>query len=132
MTPADRLTRAADLLDRMADAATPGPWEADISTHTVKPIIGKTFARTVAFMPGLVDDDGVYGQFYNPEDASLIALTSDPVTVRLIAAWLRTVGAWEDEGLGRPPLGTNHHDAWHDSLGEALALADHINERTTP
>ena len=120
MTPADRLTRAADLLDRMADAATPGPWEADISTHTVKPIIGKTFARTVAFMPGLVDDDGVYGKFYNPEDASLIALTSDPVTVRLIAALLRG----ESRRAGGAVLGID--------FAEALALADHINERTTP
>jgi len=114
--PPERLTRAADTLDRMADAATPCPWEADISTHKVKPIIGKTFARTVAFMPGLVDDDGVYGQFYNPEDARLIALTSDPVTVRLIAALLRE----EADVMGEWPN------------PKSLALADHINERSGP
>lgn len=114
MTP-ERLAAAADTLDRLADAATPGPWEVDISTHKTKPIIGEPYAQTVAFMPGLVDDDGVYGQFHSPDDARLIALTSDPAMVRLIAAWLRA------EAQASPAPGRDFR--------HALALADHINER---
>lgn len=104
MTPADRLTRAADALDALADAAEGGRWRIDPDAHL-----------------DVMDDKGEIAAFTEVEaDARLIALTSSPDTVRLIAAFLRDESAWHEAGHSQ------------DDISPALlALADHVLARVT-
>lgn len=112
MTPADRLTRAADTLDALADAATPGPWWNDrlgaLNGNEMRGEGGSLSYRTITRFHDMCDEDRA--------DRALIALTSDPVTVRLIAALLRDEGEWHATGM-----------ALDMPSDQFLALADHID-----
>lgn len=110
MTAAEQLRQASETLRRLADGATPGPWwpsHSEPSPHR------PPYAYDVEG-----GDDG-YGPMFSGlfGDAALIALM-DPDLARMLADWLDEAAAWAEE-----------LPEWTDP--QALALAEHINERTS-
>jgi hypothetical protein len=110
LSPAARLVAAADRIESLANAATPGPWR----TRTVA---GATWV-------GFDDDPGFFRMFEKrpwgtDADAAHIA-ASDPQTMRLVAALLRAVAAVVPD---REP---HLMPGW---IAAALVLADHYLER---
>lgn len=102
MTPADRLLKAADLLEKAASEATEGPWITDGIVYRLLKEQG-------------ADVDGPHGGYVarliEPADARYIAMMH-PEVGKAVAAWLR----FESTAPG-PPVTPPISDS-------ALTLAD--------
>lgn len=106
MTPAETLTAAADRIERVARAATPGPWRAAEQTHGEWTGIQSQFAAL--------------GHMHGAADAAHIALWSPDVALLLVPI-LRAEAERErirEEAVGFP-IPPNPH---------LLALAERIND----
>ena len=109
MTPAEQLRRASETLREMAEEATGNRWNVDYLNEIVA-----------------VQGDELYqvlpvSDTIKQADAALIALM-DPDLARMLAAWL-SMSADHATGRGREWCGS--------CLDHALALAEHINGRTS-
>lgn len=114
MTPAERLLKAADLLDKRASEATEGPWtvEQDFidcgvpdNTKTLRGPGGK-YLGSIAL------------HSFGEDDARYIA-TMHPEVGKALALWLRGVGTaiqWDDPRIGAYPMEAEKNNA--------LAVAD--------
>ena len=113
MTAAEQLRAASETLRRLADGATPGPW----SVHMNPSRLDDT--SVIAGRPG---DPTYLAHYAMPQTAALIALMG-PDLARMLAAVLEAT-AHEIERRGVTAR-------LKDGERAALALAEHINERTS-
>ena len=126
---ADRLREAAAVLRERAEAATPGPWEADggeISQHWSRPEPWQPVASGEVACMAYCYGGSARG-IDRDEDAAYIAMMHPPVALAL-ADWLDVAGA--DEWAHGPHCLTPCYDCDDDPraphIRSALAVADAI------
>jgi hypothetical protein len=110
--PAERLCRAADLLEHTADAATPGPWQPEyaLATRHVQAVFVECDGDDCGHdLYGHADGTCAIGAMHTHADNQWAILTGPPLAAPL-AAWLRDAADLADVS----------------AYGLALAVADVI------
>jgi hypothetical protein len=93
-TPAARLLKAAEILEKRANEAIEGPWYANVDD-----LIGGYRVGTVNAPASQSARAEHIGSFINEPNARYIA-TMHPEVGKVLAAWLRDEGSFAQRGLG--------------------------------